>query len=124
MASNKYNPALYRVFLSRNFIDVMWLDVKADSMLKAKNKAQAAANKLRPAAQSRAKATDNGWIPDEPITVERAGSYASGTHSMEEVDSGVFLPSNDVHTVVRLQPKAKRQRQSGGSSLSGMGGLR
>jgi hypothetical protein len=91
MSSRKSNPGTYRVFLTRHFIDVMWLDINEDSPLKARNKAEKLANQLRGREASRAVATDNNWHADEPVKVARPGSYASGTHAMVELDEGVFI---------------------------------
>ena len=66
--------AIYRVHVVRHYIDVCFFDVETDKPGKAKTLAREAANKLRP--DSRAVATDNGWIPEEPVTLGRLG-YAS-----------------------------------------------
>ncbi len=124
MASNKLNPAVYRVFLSRHFIDVLWLDIKADSALKAKNKAEKMARALRNRDQSRAVATDNGWIADEPVIVAQPGSHGGGVHEMEELgDTGVFIDKYDRPKVTySVRPKSGKGR--GRSGATGLGGVR
>ena len=65
----------YRVFVTRHYIDVCFFDVESDSLLNVKTAARKAAYKLR--ADSRTEATDNGWIPDQPVSIERLGNSAA-----------------------------------------------
>jgi hypothetical protein len=73
----------YRVFVTRHYIAVEWFDIKAKSPAKAKRLAKAAAYKV--AYDARQDATDNGWIPDEPVVVKRPGAYAGGTLKMQSI---------------------------------------
>jgi len=63
----------FRVFLTRHFVDVCYFDVEAPTQRKAVNAAIKAAYMLRNGEQSRRKATDNGWIPDNGIVIEQIG---------------------------------------------------
>ncbi len=65
----------YRVFVTRHYIDTCFFDVESESPAKAKLAAGKAANILRP--DSRPKATDNGWIPDEPSEIAHTGYAAT-----------------------------------------------
>jgi len=74
----------YRVFVTRHFIDVCYFDVKAPTPAKAKKVAESAANDLRSRDESRAKATDNTWIADEPVTIPELGYSAAGIGAVSE----------------------------------------
>lgn len=78
----------YRVFVTRHYIAVDWMDVVATSPGRARSRAEAVARKIRP--DARAEATDNGWIGDEPVEVPRPGARNKGTHKMTEIRKGVF----------------------------------
>lgn len=72
----------YRCFLSRSFIAVSYFDIESDSEKHARADARKAANKIFP--DVRAVATDNGWIPDEPVDIPFLGS-SSAPFEVKEV---------------------------------------
>jgi hypothetical protein len=79
----------YRIFVTRHYIDVLFFDVKADKPYKAKRMAEKAARKVRP--NSRDVATDNGWIADEPATLQRIGqNRTSHIFKTREIMPNVF----------------------------------
>ena len=61
----------YRVFVTRHYIAVDFYDIEAETPRKAKAVARNAAYKLRP--NPRMEATDNTWLPDEPVEIKRLG---------------------------------------------------
>lgn len=79
----------YRVFVTRHYIAVDWIDLKADSPAKAKRKAEKLIAKERP--DARAEATDNHWHADEPVEVDHPGAFNSGTHKMREIDVDAYM---------------------------------
>jgi hypothetical protein len=79
----------YRVFVQRHYIAVEFFEVKAKSPGRARSLAERAAKKLRP--DPRLKATDNGWIADDPIKIKRPGAYPDGwTHPVKKISPHVF----------------------------------
>lgn len=78
----------YRVFVTRHYVAVDHFDIEADKPSIAKQRAEAAARQRTP--DARTQATDNGWIGDNPVEIERPGYWAHGTHEMIEIRPGVF----------------------------------
>ena len=88
--------AVFRFFVSRNFISVRWFDIESDSLKHARSIARKAARKVYP--DTRAEATDNGWIPDEGHEVERIGSphpLASMKPIFADKISTVYTPKGE-----------------------------
>ena len=63
----------YRVFVTRYYTAVNFFDIECETARQAASLATRAARQLRP--DPRLEATDNGWIPDEPITIKRIGQH-------------------------------------------------
>jgi hypothetical protein len=61
----------YRVFVDRYYIAVTYFDVKAKNSRCAKNAARKAAYHIKP--NPIEEATDNGWIPEEPVFIPKLG---------------------------------------------------
>jgi len=76
MAKCIIDPQWRRVFVTRNYIDVIYFDLFTDTPVQARRKAEAAARHVRP--DSRAVATDNGWIVrhdsgSDPVVIQGPG---------------------------------------------------
>jgi hypothetical protein len=67
---------IYRVFVERHYIDVVWFDVESDSKRHAESDAQKTATLLIP--DSRSRAVDNHWHSDTALEIPYVGS-AQGT---------------------------------------------
>ena len=63
----------YRVFLRRHYIAVEFFDIECETARQAASLATRAARQVRP--DPRLEATDNGWIPNDPITIKRIGQH-------------------------------------------------
>ena len=87
----------YRVFLDRHYIDVIWFDIESDTPKHAEADALKAAKKIIP--NSRARATDNGWIPDNAVEIPFLDSSSVPSDGkIEEVlktkNSKVYIRTN------------------------------
>ena len=80
----------YRVFVTRHYIAVGWVDIKAVSPKGVKRKAEELFRKLKP--DARAETADSGWVSGAPVVVEGPGAFQGGTREMKEIDSDAFIP--------------------------------
>ncbi len=74
----------YRVFVKRYYISVKFFDVEAKTAKSAKTLTKKAAKKLYQDVRERA--IDNGWIPEEPTSIEYLG-YPSEPRLVEIVSN-------------------------------------
>jgi hypothetical protein len=90
--SNRKEEKLYRVFLTRHYIEVDYVELKSTSEKKARRKAETFMRKFRP--DVRATATDNGWHSDDPVEIKHVGQFGKdgkGRHSMLELSNGIHI---------------------------------
>jgi hypothetical protein len=83
---------IYRCFLDRHYIAVVFFDIESDTATHARRDAIKAANSVFP--DVRAIAVDNGWIPDEPLEIANLGSSAAPFEVklvLETKDSKVYV---------------------------------
>ena len=89
--------AVYRVFVTRHYIDVIFFDIVTTDEKKARSLAKQAAKKFVP--DSRLVATDNNWHSDEPTKIERVG-FSSASMSMKPIMNNkkgeVFLNDHEI----------------------------
>ncbi len=100
---NEHREQVYRVFVTRNYIECTYMDVFASSKKKAASMARQAAETVFP--DVREIAVDNRWQADDPIIVLSPGArglISASPGEMLELYSGVFIP---VDHFQRLQPR-------------------
>lgn len=85
----KKQKKIYRVFVTRHYIDCRHYDIEETSPRRAKNRAVKTASRFLP--DVRDQAVDNGWIADEPVELEVLGQRAGGPSKMKEVAKGVYI---------------------------------